>query len=167
MVRDKYDFCIIMPEQAEEAAVLERTCFPPNEACTREDMLKRAELAPDLFIVAVDRQSGRMTGFITGIATNETAFRDEFFTDMSLHDKNGKNVMVLSLCVLPEYRKQGIARELMNSLAELAKNNGSKRLVLTCVDEKIKMYENMDYKYLGKSASVWGGHGWHEMERRV
>lgn len=36
--------------------------------------------------------------------------------------------------------------------------------VLTCLDEKVKMYERMGYKDLGISASVWGGEKWHDME---
>ena len=37
-------------------------------------------------------------------ATDEEKFRDEFFTDIDLCDENGKNVMLLGLDVLPEYR---------------------------------------------------------------
>ena len=41
---------------------------------------------------------------------------------------------------------------------------GRKRVVLTCLDEKVKMYEKMGYKDLGISGSVWGGEEWHDME---
>ena len=37
-------------------------------------------------------------------------------------------------------------------------------MVLTCLDEKVKMYEKMGYKDLGISGSVWGGEKWHDME---
>ena len=33
-----------------------------------------------------------------------------FFTDITLHDPAGENVMILGLDVLPSYRGQGIAR---------------------------------------------------------
>lgn len=45
----------------------------------------------DLFLVAIDRESGKMAGFVNGIATDETKLRDEFFVDAGLHDPNGKN----------------------------------------------------------------------------
>lgn len=38
---------------------------------------------------------------------------DEFFTNAGLHNPDGKNIMLLGLDVLPEYRKQGLGRELM------------------------------------------------------
>lgn len=54
-----------------------------------------------------------MVGFVNGIATQENKLRDEFFTDESLHDPDGPNVMILGVAVLPEYRGQGLARELI------------------------------------------------------
>lgn len=36
-----------------------------------------------------------MAGFVNGIATKESKLRDEFFTDESLHDPDGPNVMIL------------------------------------------------------------------------
>lgn len=52
---ESFAFRTIRPEEAETAAEIEATCFPPNEACSREMMLQRVELAADLFLVAVDR----------------------------------------------------------------------------------------------------------------
>ena len=61
---------------------------------------------------------GKIAGFLNGIATDETAFRDEFFKDASLHRPDGKHVMLLGLDVLPEYRGQGLAREIMRRYLE-------------------------------------------------
>ena len=54
-----------------------------------------------------------MAGFLNGLATDDEILKDEFFTDASLHNPEGKNVMLLGLDVLPEYRSQGLARELV------------------------------------------------------
>ena len=43
------------------------------------------------------------------------------------------------------------------------KERGRKRAILTCLDEKIAMYEKMGYQKLGLSASVWGGEVWYDM----
>ena len=72
--------------------------------------------------------------------------------------------MMLGLDVLPEYRGQGLAREIMERYLKREQEIGRKRVVLTCLDEKVKMYEKMGYKDLGISGSVWGGEKWHDME---
>ena len=67
---------------------------------------------------------------------DEDVFRDEFFTNITLHNKNGKNIMLLGLDVLPEYRGQGLAREIMERYLAREKGQGRKRVILTCLDEK-------------------------------
>ena len=128
-------------------------------------MLERAERAPELFLVAADRASGRLAGFLNGLATDEARFRDEFFTDAGLHDPEGSAVMLCGLDVLPEYRGRGLARELMERYARRERERGRRRLVLTCLESKVAMYERMGFRDLGLSASAWGGEEWHEMER--
>ena len=160
----RFEFREIRPEEAEQAAEIERICFPPNEACSREMMIKRVKKAPELFLVAVDRQTGRLAGFLNGLSTDEEAFRDEFFTDADLYDPKGRNVMLLGLDVLPGYRMQGLARELVRLYSEREKERGRNRLLLTCLDAKVEMYEKMGFKDLGLANSAWGGEEWHEME---
>lgn len=159
----EFEFRTIHQDEAEETAVIESICFPPNEACKREHMLPRIATAPDLFWVAVDKGTGHIAGFINGLATNENAFRDEFFTDAGLHDPDGCNIFILGLDVLPQYRLNGLARELVRSYA--VKESGKrKRLVLTCLESLVGMYEKFGFTDMGESASVWGGERWHEME---
>jgi ribosomal protein S18 acetylase RimI-like enzyme len=81
-------------------------------------MKERVKTAPELFLVAIDRSTGKMAGFLNGLATDETIFRDEFFTDASLYNPKGKNIMLLGLDVLPEHRLQGLATELVNQYAK-------------------------------------------------
>ena len=160
----RFEFREIRPEEAEQAAEIERVCFPPNEACSQEMMIKRVKKAPELFLVAVDRQTGRLAGFLNGLSTDEEVFRDEFFTDADLYDPKGRNVMLLGLDVLPGYRMQGLARELVRLYSEREKERGRGRLLLTCLDAKVEMYEKMGFKDLGIANSAWGGEEWHEME---
>ena len=157
-----FEFRTIHQDEAEEAAVIESICFPPHEACSYEHMLPRIAAAPDLFWVAVDKGTGQIAGFINGLATNENAFRDEFFTDAGLHDPDGSTILILGLDVLPQYRMRGLARELVRSYAE--KETGKrKRLVLTCLENLVGMYQKFGFSDAGESASVWGGERWHEM----
>ena len=127
-------------------------------------MIERAKAAPDFFLVAIDKETGKMAGFLNGLATDEERFRDEFFTDAALHNEKGKNVLLLGLDVLPEYRLQGLGRELVYEYCRREQALGREKLILTCLDAKIRMYEKFGFKDLGLSASVWGGEAWHEME---
>jgi ribosomal protein S18 acetylase RimI-like enzyme len=163
-IYEKYEFRTIRPEEADEAAEIERICFPPNEACTKEHILERISVASEQFFVAIEKETGKIAGFLNGICTDEMVFRDEFFTDESLHDPKGKNVMLLGLDVLPEYRKQGLARELVWNYCRREEEQGRKRLVLTCNASKVKMYRKFGFRDLGESASEWGGEKWHEMD---
>jgi ribosomal protein S18 acetylase RimI-like enzyme len=164
---EKYEFRSILPDEASQAAAIEQICFPPNEACSEQHMKERIAKAPDLFFVAVDKTTGKLVGFLNGLATDEDVFRDEFFTDANLHDTNGKNIMLLGLDVLPEYRRQGIARELVRGYAKREQENGRQTLILTCLKQKVNMYEKMGFVDRGIANSTWGGEEWHEMSCNI
>lgn len=162
-LEEKFEFRNIRREESLQAAEIERICFPPNEACTESMMIERIKTAPDFFLVAVDRESERIAGFLNGLATDEGSLRDAFFRDASLHDPSGKNVMLLGLDVLPAYRRQGLATELMSRYLTREKKRGRERIFLTCLASKVSMYEKMGYQNHGVSQSSWGGEQWYEM----
>ena len=159
---DAFRFRPIRPDEAEQAIRIETICFPPHEACKREHMIPRIAAAKEFFLVAEDRRNGEIAGFINGIATNERAFRDDFFTDAETHDPLGSNIMILGLDVLPEYRGKGLARELVKCYRNRFRG---RRLVLTCLERLVPMYIKFGFRDLGESASVWGGEKWHEMDQ--
>ena len=160
---ERYEFRNIHMEEISQAAEIEKICFPPNEACTYKHMEERIKKAKELFLVAVDKETGTIAGFLNGLATDEEAFRDEFFTDITVHNPEGKNIFILGLDVRPEYRRQGLAREIMNQYVKREQANGRKMLKLTCLEQKVEMYKKMGYKDESISASVWGDEEWHEM----
>lgn len=162
-LHEKFDFRCIRPDEAGQAAEIEKICFPPNEACSERMMLERVKKAPEYFLVAVDKANGRVAGFLNGLATEETSFRDEFFTNADLHDPEGKNIMLLGLDVLPEYRRQGLASEIMRQYLRRQKADNKRLLLLTCLQSKVKMYEKMGFRDEGIADSTWGGEVWHEM----
>ena len=75
--------------------------------------------------------------------------------------------MLLGLSVLPEYRGQGIARALMEEYSRREQKNGRKQLILTCLQDKVEMYQKMNFHDDGISASTWGGEAWHDMTRKL
>ena len=164
----KSDSLVFRPVRAcdgQDAAEVERICFPPNEACTAKIMEQRVRICADAFLTVWD--DDRMIGFIDGLATDEEHLRDEFYRDASLHDSNGRNVMIMGLDVLPEYRGQGIASALMKEYTAMQKRAGRQRLVLTCLADKIPMYAHMGFRNLGVSDSLWGNEQWYEMDMDI
>lgn len=160
---EHYELRQVCPGDAEAATEIEAICFPPSEACTFPIMKERIALAADSFLVATDRRTGKMVGFINALCTDEQSLRDELFTDTSLHDPEGKNVMICSVAVLPEYQKQGIARGMMKEFLWRQKIAGKKQAILTCVPGKVSMYQKFGFTDRGESESSWGGEKWHEM----
>ena len=162
-LEERFLFRDAAPAEAQEAGEVEAVCFPPNEACRPERIKERIETCPGLFLLAIDRRTGHIAGFLNGLATDETRFRDEFFTDVRLHNPRGTGIMLLGLDVMPEYRRQGLAGELVRRYAAREKEKGRKRLILTCHPEKIEMYRKFGFVHTGDSDSFWGGEPWQEM----
>ena len=162
-VTDRFEFRDIRQEEADQAVAIEQICFPPHEACSEKHMKARIEKVPELFLVAIDKETGKIAGFLNGISTKETVFRDEFFTDENLYDAEGTHVMLLGLDVLPEYRMQGLATEIVYQYALRESQKGRKALVLTCLDSRVEMYKKMGFQDNGIANSTWGGEEWHEM----
>ncbi|WP_230398474.1 GNAT family N-acetyltransferase [Novisyntrophococcus fermenticellae] len=159
----RFAFREVREEEADEVAKIEQICFPPNEACSAVHMQERVLAAPELFLVAVDRKTGKIAGFLNGLATEEYSFRDEFFEDAGLHNPNGKNIMLLGLDVLPAYRRQGLAKEIVYQYLRREWKKNRKMIILTCAKSKIKMYEKMGFCNMGIADSNWGGEEWYEM----
>ena len=163
----RYQFRQILPEEADQAVEIENTCFPPNEACPEDEMRRRVAAMPTQFLVAVDRETGKLAGFLNGLCSDEKELRDEFFTDVTLHDPAAQTDFLMGLDVLPAYRGQGLAKELMRLYGIWGQVKGRHKMVLTAHEEKVGMYERMGFTDLGVSNSVWGGGVWHEMEYRI
>ena len=158
-----YELRIVQSHEAEQAAHIERSCFPPNEACSSEQIRARVANVSELFLVAVDKSTGKLAGFLNGLATDEESFRDEFFKDAGMNKPNGKNIMLLGLDVLPEHRGKRLATNIMKTYVEKETKKGRKKLILTCLEHLVEMYKKMGYIDLGKANSTWGGEKWHEM----
>ena len=163
MISDKFELRNIKLSETDQAIEIENICFPPNEACSPENMRDRILAAADYFLVAVDKNTGKIAGFLNGICSNDEKFKDNFFTNAKEHDPSGRNVMLTGLDVLPDYRKKGLASYIMKTYAENQRNNGKNALYLTCLEEKVEMYKKMGFENNGPADSSWGGEAWYEM----
>ena len=163
ILEERFEFRNIRSAEAEQAVAIEQICLPPNEACSEKHMRDRIAKASELFLVAMDKETGKLAGFLNGLATEESSFRDEFFTNADLHNPNGRHIMLLGLDVLPEYRRQGLGRELVSQYLKREWERGRKRVFLTCLESKVEMYEKFGFFDQGIADSAWGGEEWHEM----
>ena len=137
---DRFEFRCIRPEETQQAIEIEQICFPPNEACSPKSLTERIKATAETFLVAEDN---------------------------SLSNPEGKNIMLLGLDVRPEYRMQGLGRELVSRYCQKEAQKGRKKLFLTCLDEKVKMYEKFGFIDLGQANSTWGGEAWHAMSIEI
>lgn len=69
---------LIAQVEAEQVAMIEKICLPPNEACSEEHMKQRVAMAPELFLVAVDKVTGKIAGLLMGFLRRRILFGMNF-----------------------------------------------------------------------------------------
>ena len=140
---------------------IEKEGFPESESAKEEDIRKRFFAFKENFIVAVE--DGKVVGFINGCTTNSPELPDELYHDTSLHNPNGAYQTVFGLDVLLEYRRNGVAENLLNNFIQISKARGKKGMVLTCKDYLVHYYKKFGFEHKGVSASSHGGAKWNDM----
>lgn len=151
----------VRPPDLDPCFIVETSGFPPEEAASRETIALRIDRFPVGFLVA--ELGGRVIGILNSAATDKEDLSDEELKQLIGHDPAGKNLVVFALAVLPEYRKQGIARRLMSHFADEARQQGKQNILLMCKQHLIAYYERMGFVHAGLSKSTHGGAEWHEM----
>lgn len=155
----------VILKDLEECYLVEISGFPPEEAATKETVRLRIDSFPQGFFVA--ELNGTVIGMLNSASTNKDDISDEELKQLIGHDPNGRNMVVFALAVLPEYRKQGIARQLMGRFAEEARKLDKENILLMCKQHLIAYYESMGFTRMGLSKSTHGGAEWHEMRLRL
>ncbi len=145
-------------------AAVERECFPPEEAATREEMEKRLIAYPDHFWLLLDRD--RLVSFVDGMVTDEADLRDEMYENAGLHREKGCWQMIFGVNTIPAYRRQGCAARLIRRVIGDAAAQGRQGLVLACKEEKIHYYARFGFVNEGVSQSIHGGAVWYQMRLR-
>ncbi|MBU3191966.1 GNAT family N-acetyltransferase [Clostridium bowmanii] len=140
---------------------VEMDCFPEAEAATKVSLELRIKTFPESFFVA--ELNGEIIGFVNGCVINGTVIYDDLFKDSTLHIKKGDYQTIFGLDVMPNYRNQGIAAQLMNYMIEVSRIAGRKGVILTCKKELIYYYTKFGYVDKGISKSVHGGSIWYDL----
>ena len=124
-IHDRYIFRTATVADTKELADIEKICFPENELCSYENMKDRVDHAAEDFLIAYDQVNRKIAGYLSGIHSSSEAFLDAFFTNASLQEDNAKNCYLLSLEVRPEYRRKGIASQLIERYRDKEKTRGT------------------------------------------
>lgn len=140
---------------------IEAACFPAAEAATEADFAKRLAVYPDHFWLL--EQDGEVVSFVNGMVTDEADLRDEMYADASLHDPNGAWQMIFGVNTLPQYRRQGLAEQVLRRVIADAKAQGRKGCVLTCKEPLVHYYAKLGFENEGVSESTHGGVVWYAM----
>jgi len=151
----------VRPEDLAQVAAIEACCFPPAEAASSQALAARMEFFPESFLVA--EAAGTLIGFINGGSTDSPVIYDALFSSVKEHNPQGKNQAVFGLDVIPDYRCQGIAGQLMKEFIRCARDSGKQNIILTCKDHLVHYYESFGYVNSGLSASKHGGAEWFDM----
>lgn len=152
----------VMEADLEAVTKLENKCFPSAEAASKDALAYRIKTFPTSFFVAMEDKE--MIGFINGGITNNRVISDALFAPDGGHNPLGENQAVFGLVVDPNHQRKGIARELLDYFIKMAKEDGRKRVILTCKDVLIAYYESFGFVNRGVSKSTHGDAVWYDLE---
>ena len=155
----------VNPSDLDECFVVEIYGFPAEEAASKETIRLRIDTFPQGFLVA--ERDGSVIGILNSASTHKDDISDEELKQLIGHDPDGRNMVVFALAVLPEYRGQGIARQLMARFIEEARKLEKEKVLLMCKQHLIAYYQSMGFEHAGMSQSTHGGAEWHEMRLRL
>ena len=146
----------------EQIAAVESACFPPAEAATRAEFEQRVRVYGEHFWLMFDGE--RLVSFVDGFVTNERDLRDEMYENAAMHDEAGQWQMIFGVNTLPEYRRRGLAEQLLRRAVSDARQQGRRGLVLTCKDKLVHYYARLGFVSEGVSdKSVHGRAVWYQM----
>ena len=148
-------------EDLDAIAAVEAACFPAAEAATKEEFAGRLTHYADHFWLLFEDE--KLVSFVDGFVTDTPDLTDEMYADASLHDAHGAWQMIFGVNTLPEYRKQGLAGQLLRRAIADAKAQGRRGLVLTCKDRLVHYYAGFGFVSEGVSGSTHGGVVWYQM----
>ncbi len=149
------------PDDLTACHTIEAKSFPAPEAALTTSLRTRIEEYPEGFLVA--ELDGKVVGQINSGATDKDDISDEAFKKLVGHDPDGRNIVIFSLSVLPDYRNRGVAARLMTEFVSQARDMGKASVKLLCKEELLGFYARHGFLDDGPSASEHGGASWHAM----
>lgn len=146
-------------------ANIEAASYPAAEGASRESIKARIEHFPDCFWII--ENDGEILSFINGMLTDRADLTDDMYDDPSMHDKDGKRLMIFSVVTHPKHLHCGYASKVMRRLIEDMTAEGKEGIVLTCKEKLLGFYSRFGFENEGVSASTHGDAVWYQMRLRL
>lgn len=149
------------PNDLDACIAAETEAFPAAEAATRQQFAERLVVYPNHFWVLTD--SSRVIALVNGPVSNSQNLTDDMYANAQLHNERGDWQFILDVVTIPDYRKRGVAGQLLSYVIEASRQQGRKGLVLTCKDHLVAYYAKFGFVDEGFQGSTHGGVYWHQM----
>ena len=130
-------------DDVDAVAAVEKECFPPAEAATREEFAERILHYGNHFWLMFD--GDKLAAFVDGFVTDAPDLTDEMYERADMHNEAGAWQMIFGVNTMPEYRRRGLAGELIRCAIDNAGEAGSNGLVLSCKDEVVHYYAGFGF----------------------
>lgn len=128
---------------------IESDAFHMSKEMTEKDMIGRIKNYPDTFLVA--EEEGKVVAHVFGPAFEKRYIEDKLYFENHPNQEEDAYQTILSLAVAPECRKRGIATELLDRMAQVAKLENRRAISLTCLPKLFSFYEKRGYQNEGKT----------------
>jgi N-acetylglutamate synthase-like GNAT family acetyltransferase len=144
---------------------IETSCFPIEQAATKEVLKARINFYPDTFLILENELE--IIGFINGVDTANLHIEDSMFDSVINKEINAENIAIFGVAVHPKYQRSGYARDLMIAYLNNVKKLNKKKVILTCKKELVSYYQQFGFILERKSNSVHGGALWFDMYQDI
>jgi ribosomal protein S18 acetylase RimI-like enzyme len=152
----------VNPDDVERCYEIESSAYSIEEAASKEKIRIRAEQFPQGFIVLeVEHQ---VIGFINSGCTDEVVMSDENFKELKGHTSLGKNLVIMSVVIDPQFQGKGYSAKLMHEFINISKTLHKEAIYLMCKEQYLKLYEKFGFEFVEESDSSHGGMKWFEMK---
>ena len=90
---------------------VEADCFPPAEAATKEEFVRRIKAYGTHFWLLCEKgyEGEKLIAFVDGMVTDKKDLTDEMYEKAELHEEGGAWQMIFGVSTLSAYRRNGYA----------------------------------------------------------
>lgn len=155
----------VVENDLERLVTIENLGFSVEEAATRTAFIERIQMIADSFLVV--EINGEVVGYVNGPVMEPLYITDDLFTDVKENPLTGGVQSILGLAVDPAFRGQGLAKQLLVALEDVARKQQRRAISLTCKEGLIAFYEACGYENHGVSDSVHGGVEWFNLVKEL
>ena len=145
---------------------LESISFPDDEAATLDTILFRGRNALKYFYQLRHELDNKLVGFVNATCTSHNKIYSE---TMKTHESNGNNLVIHSITVCPDHRRQGIGKLLLTKyLTRIADYNPEiHNVYLLCKGHLISFYTSCGFTVVSVSDVCHGKDQWFEMKINI